>query len=473
MLSFSDYVGSDALSWADRVRRGDVSALELIEAAIARAEAVNPAINAIAAKLYDRARDAARRPQEGTFGGVPWAMKDLYQTIQGVPLTNGSRAFAGNISQADSELVRRYKAAGLNIFCTSTAPELGTSATTESSLYGQTHNPWDLTRTSGGSSGGAAALVAAGVLPAAHATDGGGSIRGPAACCGLFGMKPSRGRVPVAPGRTEGWLGCSTAHAVTRSVRDSAALLDASHGPEPGSRYVAPPPRGTFVEAVRRPPGRLRIAAHWETSAWITPAPECIAAVQSAAKLCEELGHIVEPAAPAVDHDELARAFGVTVVTATAAAAHTRARARGDEANVADFEQVTRDFLELAPHLSAEDLIAANTVFMTAAHNVHEFQQTYDVILCPTMGSPPIPLGTASLLQSAEKYTAATIPFSCYTALQNQTGQPAMSVPLHWTDHGLPVGVQFAGRLGEEEVLYSLAGQLEIARPWFQRRPSL
>ncbi|MBV9540254.1 MAG: amidase, partial [Alphaproteobacteria bacterium] len=249
MIAFDDYVATDAIGWAERVRTKDVTALELIDAAIARAEAVNPKINAIAAKAYDMARAAARAGLGGPLAGVPWAVKDMYQTVEGVPLTNGSRAYADYVGKSDTELVKRFKRAGLNIFCTSTAPEFAISATTESTLHGLTRNPYDLTRTSGGSSGGASALVAAGVLPAAHATDGGGSIRGPAFCCGLFGLKPSRGRVPIAPGRTEGWLGCSTSHAVTRSVRDSALLLDVTHGPEPGSRYVAPPPRGTYLDA--------------------------------------------------------------------------------------------------------------------------------------------------------------------------------------------------------------------------------
>jgi Asp-tRNA(Asn)/Glu-tRNA(Gln) amidotransferase A subunit family amidase len=471
MLAFEDYVASDGLGWAERIRRGEVSASEVLEAAIARAEAVNPAINAIAHRLYEQAREQSTRPLTGPMAGVPWAMKDLYQTIAGAPVTNGSRAFAENVAVADSYLTSKYKAAGLNIFCTSTSPEFAISATTESSLYGQTRNPWDLSRTSGGSSGGASALVASGVLPAAHATDGGGSIRGPAACCGLFGLKPSRGRLPIGPGRTEGWGGCSTTHAVTRSVRDSAVLLDVSHGPEPGSRYIAPPPRGLFADAAARPPGRLRIAYHWEARSGVTADPECIAAVEDAARLCEGLGHIVEPAAPKVDHDGLARAFGVVVVTAAALAARNRAKHLGLERLDDHFEQVTREYVEMADRFTAVQYAAANDAFMAAAIVVHDFQQTYDVILSPTMGSPPVPLGTVHLLQPAESFAAATSPYSPFTALQNQTGQPAMSVPLYWTAGGLPVGVQFAGRVGEEELLFSLAGELEQARPWFNRRP--
>jgi amidase/6-aminohexanoate-cyclic-dimer hydrolase len=409
----------------------------------------------------------------GALAGVPWAMKDLYQTIKGVPLTNGSRTYLGFVGTEDSVLVRRYQAAGLNIFCTSTAPEFGTSATTESTLYGATRNPWDLSRTSGGSSGGASALVASGVLPAAHATDGGGSIRGPASCCGLFGLKPSRGRVPIAPGRTEGWYGCSTTHAVSRSVRDSAVLLDISHGPEPGSRYVAPPPKGRFAEAVQRAPGRLRVAFHWRTRESIVPDPDCIAAIESAAKLCEELGHIVEPASPPVDHDTLSRAFGAAVVTSIAAIARARARQRQVESVADGLEQTNREFMQSAEPITALDLWAVNDAFMTAAVIMSEFQQTYDVILTPTMGRPPVPLGSACLMQAAKAYVDATTPFSCFTALYNETGQPAMTVPLYWSKQGLPIGVQFAARLGEEELLFSLAAQLEQARPWFNKLPPL
>ncbi len=472
MITFQEYVSADATAWADRVRRGEVTAGEVLEAAIARAEAVNPRINALSARIYEHARACATQvPGHGPLAGVPWAMKDMSQTIRDVPLTNGSRSYVGFVGAEDSVLVQRFRAAGLTIFCTTTAPEFGAAATTESTLHGATRNPWNLGRTSGGSSGGASALVAAGALPAAHATDGGGSIRGPASCCGLFGLKPSRGRVPIAPGRTEGWFGCSVSHAVTRSVRDSAAILDASHGPEPGSRYLAPPPKGTFSEAVRQSPGRLRVAFHWQTRDDIVPDPECVAAVEAAAKLCQELGHRVEPAAPPLDHRTLAVEFGRVVAASTAAAAHDRARALGVDVAVLELEQVTREYLALADRLTALDLLAVEDAFQTAALVMSQFHAKYDVVLTPTMGRPPVPLGTACLMQSAKAYAAATVPFSCFTALANQTGQPAMTVPLHWSEDGLPIGVQFAARLGEEELLFSLAAQLEQARPWFRKLP--
>jgi amidase len=329
MLSFEDYVAVDAVGWAERIRRREVTAREVVEAAIARAEQVGPTINAFATRLFEQARAEAAAKPSGPLAGVPWVTKDYLQTMPGVPVANGSRAYEGVMGAEDSELITRYRRAGLVILGTSTCPELALSATTESTLYGVTRNPWSLDRTSGGSSGGASALVAAGVVPAAHATDGGGSIRGPASCCGLFGLKPSRGRVPVAPGRTEGWLGCSASHAVTRSVRDSAALLDATHGPELGSRYVAPPPRGGFLEAAGREPGRLRIAYHHQTHPDVTPDRACIDAVEDAARLCASLGHEVEPIAPDLDYRSLSAAFGVLVISAIAATVRSRAAALG------------------------------------------------------------------------------------------------------------------------------------------------
>lgn len=472
MLSFEEYVAVDAVGWAERIRRRDVAAREVVDVAIARAELVNPVINAFATRLFEKARTDASAELNGPLAGVPWVIKDLFQTMPGVPVANGSRAYADVVGSEDAELIKRYRRAGLVVLGTSTSPELALSGTTESTLYGVTRNPWDLDRTSGGSSGGASALVAAGVVPAAHATDGGGSIRGPASCCGLFGLKPSRGRVPVAPGRTEGWLGCSATHAVTRSVRDSAALLDATHGAEPGSRYVAPLPCDIFAKAAAREPGRLRIAYHWRTHPDVTPDPACVAAVEDAAALCASLGHEVENIAPELDYPGLATAFGALVVVAIAAAVRSRAAALGRESIDDLLEETTREFVAYGESIRAVDLMAANDAFMATAIAVAQFQETYDAILTPTMGQPPVPIGSASLMQPAAGYIAATVPFNCFASLQNMTGQPAMTVPLYWNE-GLPIGVQFAGRIGEEELLFSLAHQLEVARPWFDRRPRL
>jgi Asp-tRNA(Asn)/Glu-tRNA(Gln) amidotransferase A subunit family amidase len=471
-LSFDDYVRHDALGLAELIRTGQVTAAEVIEVAIARAEAVNPKINAIVEPLYDRARAAASTDLTGPLAGVPWAVKDLGHEIEGVRLTSGSRGFKAYVAPSDSESVRRMRAAGLNIFATSTSPEFGLTVTTESTLNGQTRNPWDLTRVAGGSSGGAAALVAAGVLPAAHATDGGGSIRVPGACCGLFALKPSRGRTPVAVGRTEGWNGLGCSHAVTRSVRDSAALLDATHGPELGSRYVAPAPKGTFLEAAGRTPGRLRIALQLAPANGTSVDPVCVEAARDAARLCESLGHIVEEAVPDIDGVALGRAMMMVTSTHTAAAFAARGLALGREMGLDDMEEATAGFVAIGRAATAMDLADADQAFMTAAIAMARFQQTYDLVLTPVLAKPPVELGTISLDQPLAQYGANFGAFCPFTALANQTGQPAMSMPLYWHD-GLPIGVQFAARLGEEALLFSLAHQLEQARPWFDRRAAI
>lgn len=471
-LSFEDYVRHDALALAGLIRKGEVSAAEVVEAAIARTEAVNPKINAVVERLYDRARAAAASGLEGPLAGVPWAVKDLGHEIAGVRLTSGSVGFKDYVASADSESVRRMKAAGLNIFATSTSPEFGLTVTTESTLNSQTRNPWDLGRVAGGSSGGAAALVAAGVLPAAHATDGGGSIRVPGACCGLFALKPSRGRTPVAVGRTEGWNGLGVSHAVTRSVRDSAAILDATHGPELGSRYVAPPPKGTFLEAASRDPGKLRIALQTTPANGTTVDPVCVEAARDVARLCESLGHIVEEAAPLIDGAALGRAMMTVTSTHTAAGFAARAKALGREMTAEDMEEATAGFVAIGRQATAMDLADADQAFMTAAIAMARFQESYDLVLTPVLAKPPVELGTIALNQPLQQYGANFGAFCPFTALANQTGQPAMSVPLVWAE-GLPIGVQFAARLGEEELLFALAHQLEQARPWFDRRAPL
>ena len=471
-MNFEDYAARDATGLAELIRKREVSAREVLEAAIARSEAVNPAVNAIVEKLYDRARKAADTGLAGPLAGVPWSVKDLGHEIAGVRLTSGSRGFTDYVAKADSESVRRMRAAGLNIFATSTSPEFGLTVTTESTLNGQTRNPWDLTRIAGGSSGGAAAMVASGMLPAAHATDGGGSIRVPAACCGLFGVKPSRGRTPVAVGRTEGWNGLGVSHAVTRSVRDSAALLDAFSGAEIGSRYVAPPPKGTFLAAASRAPGKLRIALQLTPANGVPVDPVCQDAAREVAKLCEGLGHIVDEAAPKLDGEALGRAMLAIVALHSSATFAARGKALGREMTTEDMEETTWGFVQLARTMAPTALIDADNAFMTAAIAVAEFQQTYDLILTPVLAKPPLKLGEVALNQPAQVQGAAFTAFCPFTALANQTGQPAMTVPLVWAE-GLPIGVQLAARLGEEETLFSLAHELELVRPWFDRRPSL
>lgn len=465
--------GRDALGLAELVRRREVSALELLEAAIARAEAVNPKFNFLAQKHYDYARRAiANGLPDGPFTGVPFLLKDLNTYIEGEVTGQGSRYYANNRATVTSEIVRRQQRAGLVIFGKTTTPELGLNATTESAATGKTRNPWNPDRTTGGSSGGAAAAVAAGVVPAAHATDGGGSIRIPASCCGLFGLKPSRGRTPMGPLRTEGWGGLSIAHAVTRSVRDSAALLDATHGIEPGSRYAAPTPERSFLKEAGRSPGALRIAFSAKAPDGSAIDPDCAAAVEAAARLCETLGHHVEEAAPVLDRAALAGGAAAIMASSVAAELLARQEATGVAPTLEVLDPMT--FLVFQQGLAAKglDLVRAQNAIQTAAIKIAEFMADYDILLEPVLGSPPVALGALDIsIEDPAPFVRTIQQFAPFTGVYNQTGQPSMSVPLAMSKDGLPVGVMFTGRYGAEGALFRLAGQLEVAAPWADRRP--
>ena len=411
---------------------------------------------------------------KGPFTGVPWLLKDLNTYIAGELTEGGSRFYKGFRATVTSELVRRIEAAGFVVFGKTTVPELGLTATTENKLTGDTRNPWNPAHIAGGSSGGAAAAVAAGVLPAAHATDGGGSIRIPASCCGLFGLKPSRGRVPMGPGRTEGWGGASTHHAVSRSVRDNAAILDATHGIEPGSRYGAPCPDGTFLSNVTRHPGKLRIALMTAPFTRSPVDPECVEAARAAARLCESLGHHVEEAAPAIDPASLTFASFAILGPSIAADIADRAKATGiDPATT--LEPISLGFIEYGKQFSAMDYARANNILQATAVTMAQFMANFDVILTPTLAAPPLELGRINLTPDCDFNTwgQRAAVFAAFTQIANMTGQPGMSVPLAMSRSGLPIGVQFLGRYGREDVLFRLAGQLERAAPWAGRRPDL
>jgi amidase len=470
-ISINDYVAHDATALAVMIRAGDVTAREVTDAAIARAEAVNPKINAIAQALFDQAVDHASAPPSGLFAGVPFSIKDLNHPVAGACLTHGSRAFTDNIQSEDGEAVRRFRHAGLNPICISTSAEFGLSVTTESSHFGPTRNPWDLARSSGGSSGGAAALVASGVMPMAHATDGGGSIRVPASCCGLFGLKVSRGRTPIGHGKTEGWNGLTASFAVTRSVRDAAHLLDAVHGPELGARSIAQPPRIAFARAIETPPSGLRIALSRVSPAGLPVDPACVEAVDHTARLLLDMGHIVEEAVPDLAILELALGMQRVTASHTAALIDARVRDIGGPIGADLLEPVTAMMVDAGRKVTATELIAADQAFMRAAITMARFQQHYDVILTPTLAQPPASLGHVSLAIDPAQYAARFIAYCPFTAIANQTGQPAMSMPLHWSIDGLPIGVQFLARIGEEELLLSLAADLERAAPWAHRCP--
>ena len=463
----------DALGLASLVRSGQVSSAELLHAAIEQAETLNPRFNFLARDHYEFARSAiANGLPNGPLTGVPWLLKDLNTYVAGEVTGQGSRFYVDDRAAVTSEIVRRYQAAGLVIFGKTATPEFGLSATTEPLVGGATRNPWNPERSAGGSSGGAAAAVAAGVLPAAHATDGGGSIRMPASCCGLFGLKPSRGRTPMGPLLTEGWGGLSTHHAVTRSVRDSAALLDAVQGPEPGSRYAAPTPPRPYLEEIGRRPRGLRIALMTAPTAGTPVDEECLAAVRATARLCESLGHHVEEAAPALDGEALARYAGVLPAASLCEELDLRAQLTGIPVSLDVVEPVTMGFYELGKSIVATDWVKANNLFQRAAVEVARFMQDYDLLLSPTLGSPPLRLGVlAPAPESFEAFFSAIMSYTAFTSLANQTGQPSMSVPLGMSKAGLPIGSMFAARYGDEAMLLRLAAQLEEAAPWAGRRP--
>jgi len=466
----------DALGLAELVAKRQVSPSELLEAAIGRAEALNPRFNFMAQKHYDYGRAAiAKGLPQGPFSGVPWLLKDLNTYIAGLPTENGSRFYKGYRPQVTSELVRRIEKAGFVIFGKTTVPELGLTGTTENKLTGDTRNPWNVRHITGGSSGGAAAAVAAGVLPAAHATDGGGSIRIPASCCGLFGLKPSRGRVPMGPPRTEGWGGLSVHHAVTRSVRDSAAILDATQGLEPGSRYAAPTPAESFLSQVGKAPGRLRIALVLDAPSGSPVDPECVEAARRAARLCESLGHHVEEAAPKLDIAAMGAASFVLIGSSVAADMMDRAKATGVAIGPDVLEPITLGFVSYGQKATGMDFARANNTLQAAAISMAQFMANYDVILSPTLAAPPLELGKISLSPDVDfaAWGQRAASFSPFTQIANMTGQPAMSVPLAKARNGLPIGVMFMGRYGDEAVLFRLAGQLEAAAPWKTTRPAL
>jgi len=470
-----DYDSYDALGLAELVRKGETSADELLDEALARTGSRNPALNAVNMVWADHARAAVRAGlPEGPFRGVPFLLKDLHAQVAGMPLTFGSRLFERFVSENDSEITLRYRRAGLLIFGRTASPEFGLTATTESVLWGATRNPWNAARTSGGSSGGASAAVAAGILPAAHASDGGGSIRIPASCCGLFGLKPTRARVPSGPHQGEGWGGMSTAHAITRSVRDSAALLDATQGPDVGAPYHAPAPERPYLDEVSRAPARLRIALQTESFNGAPTHPECRDAALAAAKLCESLGHHVEPVRLAIDAQALGRATQVLIASNVQATTEDAAAALGREVGTDLVENITYFMVQGARSATAADYARAIRTIHAAGRTVESFLERYDVLLSPTMAAPPVSIGELALSNApSAEYIARISAATGYTQLFNAGGQPAMSVPLAWSRDGLPLGVQFAARFGDEATLFRLAGQLEQAQPWRDRRPTL
>lgn len=479
-LSAADYLSLDATAMAEAVRCGELSGQALLHGAQARCDAVNPQINAVNMRHDDhaatilQARRATDTERSGLLAGVPMLLKDLNTHLRGTLTSNGSRLLAdAPPATFDSTIVQRYQDAGMLIFGKTASPEFGLSTTTESSLWGQTRNPWNLAHSAGGSSGGAAAAVAAGIVPVAHATDGGGSIRIPASYCGVFGLKPTRYRNPQGPQAFEGWFGASCGHVVSRSVRDSALLLDASHGHEYGSPYWLAPQTGSFSEAVGRAPGSLRIGVVDQAMTGIELAPDIRSILHSTVELLLSLGHRVTPLTLPIDPQQLYSAHGTVGAATLLAAVRDREAVLGRSFHPHELERISRHLLTDATALSAESLYRARRAFELIGSGMEHVFNDYDLLLSPVTSSVTPELGLASLDQDYGDYIQGVVASIGYTVLANVSGQPSMSVPLGTSPEGLPVGMMFTAGLCREDLLLQLAGQLELASPWAGRRPQL
>ena len=463
----------DATGQAELVRRKEAQPIELVEAAIERIERLNPTLNAVVTPMYDEARRTATgNLPKGPFTGVPFLLKDLLAVYRGVPMTAGSKLLVDFVPDHDSELVVRLKRSGLIILGKTNTPEFGILPTTEPHLFGPSRNPWNTDRTTGGSSGGSAAAVAAGMVAMAHGNDGGGSIRIPASCCGLFGLKPTRARNPLGPDNGDLMGGLVVEHALTRSVRDSAALLDATAGPDVGDPYWAPPPVRPFAEEVGTEPGRLRIAFTTEAVTGVEVHADCVSAVQDAAALCAALGHEMVEATPELDVVSMAQAFMVVWSAGCTSILEGIARVTGKAPNPDCVEPLTWELYEMGRQHSASDYLLALWTIQEESRRIGRFFVDYDVWLTPTLAEPPVPLGTfdTPAKNPLEAFFRASS-FVPFTPICNITGQPAMSVPLFWNSEGLPVGTHFVSRFGDEATLFRLAAQLEAERPWADRHP--
>ncbi|KAA3661551.1 MAG: amidase [Chloroflexi bacterium] len=495
MISLDDYAGYDAIGLAELVKRGDVTPLELVEAAIACIEQHNPQINAVIHKMYEQARERAQGSlPDGPFKGVPFLLKDLLSAYAGEPMRSGSRFHKDVVPTEHSMMTQRYLDAGLIVLGKTNTPEYGITAVTEPELFGTTNNPWDVSRTSGGSSGGSAAAVASRFVPMAHAGDGLGSIRIPASCCGLFGLKPTRHRNPRS-GDYDAWQGLVCEHVLTRSVRDSAAMLDITAVTDPHFPDALVRGKRPFLQEVGRDPGKLRIAYTAVPFMGDTMDDVCLKALDDTVALCRELGHELIEDAPAIDGTEYARATMTMLAGEIRADIDEAGRALGKRPTPDQFEKSTWALSLMGGKITAGDFVQAMRTMQRTAHQIHQFFVNYDVLLTPTLAQPPAISGTMlpsgveamalqvigrlragsvlKLLKMLDTAAADSFRFTPSTPLFNATGQPAMSVPLWWTDEGLPIGMQFVGRFGDEATLFRLAGQLEGKRPWVGRLPSI
>jgi amidase len=494
-MKTSEYLQHDAVGLAALVKRGETSAHELLELALRQSAGAQPKTNAICRLMESEARAQLKEQLDGPFAGVPFLIKDCAQDYAGLPTTFGSRSMAGAVAPQHAYVVRRFLEAGLVIFGKTNLPEFALKGVTDSKLFGRAQNPWDFERTPGGSSGGAAAAVASGVVPMASGSDGGGSIRIPAAYCGLFGLRPSRGRISPGPAEGEIWYGASAEGVISRSVRDTAGMLDLLAGGEAGDPFVVARGSEPYAALMQRDPPRLRIGFSSVSPIGTDVHPEAVAAVNDAAKLLATLGHEVEEATPEIDGAALAKSF-LHIYFGQVSAFVMQAKATG--ARGSDFELLTRLTATLGNATSSGAMTVQLRKWNEFARALARFHARYDLLLTPTVAHPAIKHGQGDLSAAeqailnllertrllgllarlgvldgmVDKIARDSLQYVPFTQLANLTGTPAMSVPLHWTADGLPLGVQFVARFGEEDRLLQLARQLETARPWFSRLPA-
>jgi len=496
MAGFKYYDKYDAMGLAELVKKKKVKASELLEEAVSRIENHNTAVNAVICKMYDSAKKLAEKPMPAApFAGVPFLVKDILHMVAGVPSTEGTRALKNYIPEEENEIVKRYRNAGLLIMGKTNVPEFGLMGYTESILYGPCRNPWDTGRTPGGSSGGSAAAVASGMVPMASGTDGGGSIRIPASYCGLFGMKPTRGRTPLGPFIGESWQGATVAGVISRSVRDTAAMLDILSVPDPGAPYIIPSPVLPYLKEIQKKPGRLRIGFSTRTILNSKVHPECIKAVEETAALCEKLGHTVIRDEPELDGKAIAFSYLMMYMGEVAADIDMIEELTGEKTKMSNYELITWFLRMMGKTYSAGEFVREMRVWNTIARSFSRFFETYDLYLTPVTADPPLKigelqpktserimagiasrLGLGKLMKASgmiNKLSEATFEKFPFTQIVNLAGLPAMTVPLHWTADRLPCGVQFIGRFGDEATLFRLAAQLEKSKPWFDKRPEL
>ena len=476
-LSSSD-IDHDAHGLAALVQRGDIHPLELVDATIAAIESTQSDLNAVITPMFEQARAEARsyeaKDSRGLFGGVPYLLKDIRASYAGVPTSSGSALLRDAVLDYDSEIVIRHKRAGLICVGKTNTPELGLTATTEPHAFGPTKNPWNLERTPGGSSGGAAAAVAAHVVSIAHASDGGGSIRIPAACCGLVGLKPTRGRNPLGPDAGDVMNGLVVEHILSRTVRDSAGILDVTAGPDVGDPYWAPPAERSFTRELFTEPGQLRIALSMDSPLGTPVHEDCVKAVKHTGIMLEDLGHHVEVATPEYDDEVFRKAFTTIWFANLAATINEHPQVVGREVSESDYEPFTWLHYERGKQTSGTDYVRAVTLLQVISRQVAAFFERYDLWLTPTLASPPPPLGflhPGPRAVDLRPFASRVKEFVPFTQLANATGQPAISLPLHWNDDNLPIGSHLTARFGEESTLLRVAAQLELDKPWKEHRP--